>query len=127
MNQVLTELQSTRPDVVQLLKKRAWHRFGSDHPDRDLLDPLPVPLTILGTKYDQFQDMEPERRKMLCRTLRFVAHTNGASLYVRQWLHSWYTYCNTVSSQQFVSMKSDVLVNRMKQLMNHLAFGAALR
>lgn len=79
----MAELQSTRPDIVQQLKKKAWQRFGSDHPDRDLLDPLPVPLAILGSKYDQFQDMEPERRKMLCRTLRFVAHTNGASLYVR--------------------------------------------
>ena len=82
MSQVLAELQSTRPALAERLKKRAWHRFGSDHPDRDLLDPLPVPLAILGSKYDVFQDMEPERRKMVCRTLRFVAHTNGASLHV---------------------------------------------
>ena len=79
---MLGELRSCQPDLEQRLKKRAWARFGSDHPDRDLLDPLPVPLLILGSKFDLFQNMEPERRKMVCRTLRFVAHTNGASLYV---------------------------------------------
>jgi dynein light intermediate chain 2 len=107
VSQVLADLQSTKPDLVEQLRKRAWHRFGSDHPDRDLLDPLPVPLAIVGSKYDLFQDMEPERKKMLCRTLRFVAHTNGASLY-------------------FVSMKSEVLVSRARQLLSHLAFGTGL-
>ena len=41
-----------------------------------------IPLAILGTKYDIFQDFEPEKKKIICKTLRFVAHTNGASLHV---------------------------------------------
>ena len=41
-----------------------------------------IPLAILGTKYDIFQDFEPEKKKIICKTLRFVAHINGASLHV---------------------------------------------
>ncbi len=50
--------------------------------DKDLLNPLPIPLAIVGTKYDLFQDFDPEKKKIVCKTLRFVAHSNGASLYV---------------------------------------------
>ena len=50
--------------------------------DKELLDPMLIPLAILGTKYDIFQDFEPEKKKIICKTLRFVAHTNGASLHV---------------------------------------------
>ena len=81
-SRVSTVLREAEPDLVQQMRERAWSRFGRDHPDRDLLDPLPLPLAILGSKYDIFQNMEPEKKKMVCRTLRFVAHTNGASLYV---------------------------------------------
>ena len=50
--------------------------------DKDLLDPLPIPLAIVGTRYDTFQDFDPEKKKIICKTLRFIAHTNGASLHV---------------------------------------------
>ena len=79
---VLGEVKTGQPGLEQQLRKKAWARFGRDHPDRDLLDPLPVPLVILGSKFDVFQNMDPEQRKMVARTLRFIAHTNGASLYV---------------------------------------------
>jgi len=47
-----------------------------------LLNPLLVPLVIFGGKYDQFQDFDPEKKKIICKTLRFIAHTNGAYLQV---------------------------------------------
>ena len=53
--------------------------------DKDLLDPSPVPLAIVGSKYDIFQNFDPEKKKIISKTLRFVAHTNGASLHVRTW------------------------------------------
>jgi dynein light intermediate chain 2 len=104
---VLGEVKTSQPGLEQQLRKKAWARFGRDHPDKDLLDPLPVPLIIVGNKFDVFQNMDPEQRKMVARTLRFIAHTNGASLY-------------------FMSMKSDVLVGRVKQILSHLAFGTPL-
>ena len=63
---------------------------------------MPVPLAILGTKYDIFQDFEPEKKKVICKTLRFVAHTNGASLHVST---QWKTY-NTMSILSFVYSSS---------------------
>ena len=47
-----------------------------------MLDPLPISLGIIGTKYDIFQNLDPEKRKTICKTLRFVAHINGAALQV---------------------------------------------
>ncbi|KAL5486978.1 hypothetical protein EMCRGX_G019526 [Ephydatia muelleri] len=106
VNQVVSELKSSHPQLAQKLKQRRWKKFGEDHPDKDLLDPLPVPLLIVGTKYDIFQDFDSEKKKMVCKTLRFVSHINGASL-------------------QFYSSKSDALVNKVRQLLSHLAHGAA--
>jgi dynein light intermediate chain 2 len=68
-----------------------------------MLDPLPVSMAILGTKYDLFQSFDPEKKKTICKTLRFLAHVHGASL-------------------QFYSMKSDTLIARGKQLLSHFAF-----
>jgi len=79
---VLAELKPVNPSLPARLKQRAWRKFGKDHPDKDLLDPLPIPLAIIGTKYDIFQDFDPEKKKIISKTLRFIAHTNGASLHV---------------------------------------------
>ncbi|XP_064387281.1 cytoplasmic dynein 2 light intermediate chain 1-like isoform X2 [Halichondria panicea] len=104
---VLSELNPMAPELVSKLRTRAWNKFGEKHPDKDLLSPLSVPLAIVGSKYDIFQDFGPEKKKAISRSLRFLAHTNGASLH-------------------FSSMKSDVLVNRTKQHISHLAFGTGL-
>ncbi|XP_067092751.1 cytoplasmic dynein 2 light intermediate chain 1 isoform X1 [Osmerus mordax] len=76
-----------------------------DHPDRELIDPFPVPLLIVGTKFDIFQDFDSEKRKAICKTLRFIAHYYGASLI-------------------FTSSKSESLMSKTKSFFTHLAFGA---
>uniref|UniRef100_A0AAY4CQ31 Cytoplasmic dynein 2 light intermediate chain 1 n=1 Tax=Denticeps clupeoides TaxID=299321 RepID=A0AAY4CQ31_9TELE len=78
--------------------------FRKDHPDRELTDPLPVPLLIIGSKYDLFQDFESERRKIICKTLRFLAHYYGGSLI-------------------FTSNRSDTMMSKTRMFVNHLAFG----
>lgn len=35
---------------------------------------------IVGCKYDLFEKYETENRKWLSKALRYLAHTNGASL-----------------------------------------------
>lgn len=65
-----------------LIKVLSGFKIGYPPQDKDLLDPLPVPLAIVGSKYDIFQDFDPEKKKIISKTLRFVAHTNGASLHV---------------------------------------------
>ena len=39
-------------------------------------------MAIIGTKYDLFQEFDPEKKKIISKTLRFVAHSYGASLLV---------------------------------------------
>lgn len=103
VDRVLSDLIAKDSRLPAYLRKKAWGRIGEDHPDKDLLDPLPIPLVILGSKYDLFQDFDSEHRKIICKTLRFVAHINGGSLH-------------------FISDKDEALLAKTKGLMNGLAF-----
>ncbi|KAJ8866916.1 hypothetical protein PR048_032778 [Dryococelus australis] len=93
-------------DHMNTMQERAWARVGPDHPDRDSMDPFPVSLVILGGKYDIFQDFDSEKKKIICRCLRYVAHTLGATL-------------------QFYSLKDAGLVKKAKDLLSHHGFGSA--
>uniref|UniRef100_W5K6I2 Cytoplasmic dynein 2 light intermediate chain 1 n=1 Tax=Astyanax mexicanus TaxID=7994 RepID=W5K6I2_ASTMX len=72
--------------------------------DRELISPFPVPLLLIGSKYDIFQDFESEKRKVICKTLRFLAHYYGASLI-------------------FTSSKSETTMSKARSFVSHLAFG----
>ncbi|XP_051936621.1 cytoplasmic dynein 2 light intermediate chain 1 isoform X1 [Hippocampus zosterae] len=74
-----------------------------DFPDRELISPFPVPLLIIGSKYDLFQELASDKRKVVCKTLRFVAHYHAASLI-------------------FSSIKSESLMSKTKSFFSHLAF-----
>ncbi|CAF1326367.1 unnamed protein product, partial [Adineta steineri] len=44
------------------------------------VEPLRIPLLIVGSKYDEFQKLEPEAKKTIIKTLRFLAFYHGATL-----------------------------------------------
>nr|CAD7425879.1 unnamed protein product [Timema monikensis] len=90
--------------LMEFLQDQAWDRVGRDNTDKDFMDPFPIPLIILGGKYDIFQDFDPEKKKVMCRCLRYVAHTLGATL-------------------QFYSVKDTGLVKKAKDLLSHHGFG----
>uniref|UniRef100_A0A3Q1GI50 Cytoplasmic dynein 2 light intermediate chain 1 n=1 Tax=Acanthochromis polyacanthus TaxID=80966 RepID=A0A3Q1GI50_9TELE len=75
-----------------------------DHPDRELISPFPVPLLIVGSKYDVFQELDSDKKKVVSKTLRFIAHYYTASLI-------------------FTSIKSETLMSKTKSFFSHLAFG----
>ncbi|XP_039995898.1 cytoplasmic dynein 2 light intermediate chain 1 [Xiphias gladius] len=75
-----------------------------DYPDRELISPFPVPLLIIGSKYDIFQEFDSDKRKLVSKTLRFVSHYYAASLI-------------------FTSIKSESLMSKTKSFFSHLAFG----
>ncbi|RDD39755.1 Cytoplasmic dynein 2 light intermediate chain 1 [Trichoplax sp. H2] len=89
--------------IHEFLKQQLNRRINEDHPDKSLMEPLLVPLVIVGSKYDIYQDFDPEKRKIISKTLRFIAHTYGATL-------------------QFFSTKNESLVARARQLIGNLAF-----
>lgn len=53
------------------------------------MTPLPFPTAIIGTKYDLFQEFDPEKKKIISKTLRFVAHSFGTSLLVGKVMNEW--------------------------------------
>ncbi|XP_003741683.1 cytoplasmic dynein 2 light intermediate chain 1 [Galendromus occidentalis] len=77
---VMSSTEKSVPGFAATVESGARARIGEQHPDLKVMDVFPVPLLILGTKYDIFRDFEPEHKKIVCRCLRFLAHSHGASL-----------------------------------------------
>ncbi|KAJ0044061.1 hypothetical protein NL108_006239, partial [Boleophthalmus pectinirostris] len=80
------------------------HILPKDYPDRELINPFPVPLLIIGSKYDMFQEFDSDKKKLISKTLRFIAHYYAASLI-------------------FTSIKSESLMSKTKVFFSHFAFG----
>lgn len=55
-------------------------RLGEGNPDINTLDVFPIPMLIIGSKYDLYQNFDPEMKKQICRCIRSVAHLVGASI-----------------------------------------------
>ncbi|XP_033102779.1 cytoplasmic dynein 2 light intermediate chain 1-like isoform X2 [Anneissia japonica] len=107
VNQVVKKLSVEDPQIEEKLKRKAWSRFTQEHPDRGLIEPSLVPLVIIGTKYDLYQNLDSEKRKVISRTLRFVAHNYGGALL-------------------FCSSKNEPMMTRTRSLVSHLVFGTTL-
>ncbi|KAI8785086.1 cytoplasmic dynein 2 light intermediate chain 1 [Biomphalaria glabrata] len=103
LNEAIKEAKATDPQIENKLRKQTWERIGEEHPDKNLMNPFLIPLAIVGSKYDIFQDFDSDKRKTICKTLRFLAHIHGASL-------------------QFFSTKQEQLVSRMKGVLSFYLF-----
>ncbi|RXN28305.1 cytoplasmic dynein 2 light intermediate chain 1 [Labeo rohita] len=113
MERLLDSARSQVEKVCASLQKTGESRSGKqrvprvlhkDYPDRELINPFPVPLLIVGSKFDIFQDFDSEKRKVICKTLRFIAHFYGASLIL-------------------TSSKSEATMSKSRSFVNQLAFG----
>lgn len=103
---VLNSPAAKAKELKQTLTEQAWKRIGENHVDKDRINPFLLPLIIFGSKYDIFQNMDPEKKKVICRCLRFVSHNNGAML------------C-------FVSTKSENTIAKSRALISNLVFGTS--
>lgn len=102
------EIQSetgVKLQVRQQLYQCTRQRITDSHPDRTVLSPLPVPLVFIASKYDELAGVvgQPDHRRLLCRSLRFLAHMYGAALYS-------------------CSLKLPALTRRARELFNQYAF-----
>jgi len=105
---VIKEISLTDRQFAKDLKAKAWERVGKNHQDKNLMTPFEIPLVIVGAKYDDFvSEISNDKKEMIVRTLRFLAHSNGAML-------------------QFYSHKADGMNKQSKQMLSHLAFNAAI-
>jgi len=76
------ELRRTRvgsKTAARMAEKRKVP-FAS-HAEMHQMDICPVPLTVVCTKYDKFANQDPLKRKVLLSALRYIAFSNGASIY----------------------------------------------
>ncbi|XP_015265648.1 PREDICTED: LOW QUALITY PROTEIN: cytoplasmic dynein 2 light intermediate chain 1 [Gekko japonicus] len=103
VEKIITKLGQTNPKAANEIKQKIWNNLPKDHPDRELIDPFPIPLVIIGSKYDLFYEFDSEVKKIIHKTLRFVSHYYGASL--------------------VFTSKSEALLLKTRALINHLAFG----
>jgi dynein light intermediate chain 2 len=85
------------------LRQRSKQRVGHQHEDVSDVNPILIPLMIIGSKFDVYQGFPIEKRKAINRYLRLSAHMNGGCLY----------YC---------SIRSEVAVNRIKGILNSFTF-----
>ena len=72
--------QAKKLGIAERLAREQAARLGPDHMDAGAVKVFPVPLIILGGMYDTFQNFDPEKKKLICRTLRYIAHSHGATL-----------------------------------------------
>ncbi|CAJ0920752.1 unnamed protein product [Ranitomeya imitator] len=80
VDKIVADIGKSNPKVAKEITQNIWRTIPNNHPDRELIDPFPLPLLIIGSKYDIFQDFESEKRKIISKTLRFLSHYLGASL-----------------------------------------------
>lgn len=96
-----SQLGAKRVEALLKSRREAWE----EHPDNAQVRPFPVPLVIFCTKCDVLlSETDPEKRKHLCKGLRFFAHTNGASL-------------------MFTSLRDKSTMNAMRSILRLLLFG----
>ncbi|KAH6926210.1 hypothetical protein HPB50_015822 [Hyalomma asiaticum] len=105
IDRVLDAALKTDASINEAIHEATASRLPDDHPDKKAVTPFPVPLLIIGSKYDIFQNYESEKRKVTCRYLRHVAHANGASLLL-------------------TSSKNESLISRLKTNLTYMAFGS---
>ncbi|KAI3363371.1 hypothetical protein L3Q82_011991, partial [Scortum barcoo] len=99
------QAQRAKPGAKpQMSAYSATRTLPKDYPDRELISPFPVPLLIIGSKYDIFQEFDSDKKKVVSKTLRFVAHYYAASLI-------------------FTSIKLESLMSKTKSFFSHMAFG----
>ncbi|RLN84536.1 hypothetical protein BBJ28_00021977 [Nothophytophthora sp. Chile5] len=94
--------------AVGALKQEAMARYGTAHPDKDEVTPLPLPLLIVGNKYETFREEDSVKRKGVTQAVRYLAHMYGANVL-------------------FTSTKDKVLVTQFRSVMKGFAFCAMPR
>jgi dynein light intermediate chain 2 len=94
--------------AVDALKQEAMARYGSGHPDKEEVTPLPLPVLVVGNKYETFRDEDSVKRKGVTQAVRYLSHMYGASVL-------------------FTSMKDKTLVAQFRSVMKSFAFRAMAR
>ncbi|KAJ1526812.1 hypothetical protein ONE63_008382 [Megalurothrips usitatus] len=84
INTCMKQYAEEYPDQYNAIYAKRMNKFLSahpDHPDKDCMDVTALKTHIIGGRYDEFQNFDPEKKKIICRTLRSAALIYGSSLH----------------------------------------------
>lgn len=56
--QMLENLERRGSKRPHVLRELALKRYGSEHPDKQIVKPLPIPMILCATHYDQFMNID---------------------------------------------------------------------
>ena len=76
----IDKVVSNNKDLKSILEKSRHERIQTFAKNFDHSNIFPVPLLIVGSKYDLYANLDSVEKKMIARTLRFVAHYYAAHL-----------------------------------------------
>ncbi|GFR53154.1 hypothetical protein Agub_g15875 [Astrephomene gubernaculifera] len=99
--------------LPEQLRQRAKSKLYASNEDKDAVYHSGISLVIAATKYDEFKTQDPEVKKVMSRTLRFVAHAHGAFLCYLSGLHG---------GSDGGGGEDAALLDNFTRLMNHLIF-----
>lgn len=66
-------------DAYKRMRENARATHYAECPDKGKVSPFPVPLYVVGTKYDHLRNMTTADRRSVLQLIRFLAHYNGGS------------------------------------------------
>ncbi|XP_034243339.1 cytoplasmic dynein 2 light intermediate chain 1 [Thrips palmi] len=84
INNAMKKYAESNPDHFKYISAKRMEKFVSDHPnhpDKDCIEPTVIRTHLIGAKYDEFQNFDPEKKKVVCRALRTAALIYGSSLH----------------------------------------------
>ncbi|XP_017875869.1 cytoplasmic dynein 2 light intermediate chain 1 [Ceratina calcarata] len=90
--------------ILELKRRRIKERKKAIEKE---VEPFPLKLCIIGGKYDLFKDVDFNKKELIGKALRAIAHVLGAGLY-------------------YHSSKDKTLLRRTKDLLSHYGFGTQL-
>nr|XP_050867107.1 cytoplasmic dynein 2 light intermediate chain 1 isoform X1 [Vespula vulgaris] len=91
----------------KLINEMIEYRTSDRKSVEKMIDPLPLKTFIIAGKYDEYQDFDLDKKEIIGKTLRGIAHSLGAGLH-------------------YYSCKEKILLRKTKDLLSHIGFGAVL-
>lgn len=108
IDSIIRQHSKSNPTLQNDLMSAAWNRVGGkEKTDSSAIQPFLLPLVIIGSKYDVYQNMEPDDRKAISRFIRILALTHGAAVI-------------------FASSKMENTMKGLRHVINALAFDGKL-
>ncbi|XP_072436718.1 cytoplasmic dynein 2 light intermediate chain 1 isoform X3 [Chiloscyllium punctatum] len=74
INSTINELGKKDSINVNDFKQKTWKTLQRNHPDWELIDPFPIPLVIIGSKYDIFQFFSNKMESTISKMRTILNH-----------------------------------------------------